>query len=305
MDFTQKQKVSIFSVFYKRKNLKKVLVLLVLLVSVLIFWATTISAPKNENPVVIHIKQGDKLSDITEELENRGVVKSGSFLRSTITFLDKDTSIPVGDYYFDRPMNIYRVAYMLATGTHNVDPIKITFPEGITRKEIADLLAKKIPDFDKEKFLKETKDMEGYLFPDTYFFFPLTTVEEIVSQMKNNFDKNTKDLLYGKENVSDIVIMASIVELEAKDGTDAPIIAGILWKRLELGMPLQVDVWKETYKKKGLPERPIANPGVRAIGATVNKEETPYLYYLHAKDGTIYLAKTYTEHKKNISKYLK
>lgn len=305
MDFTQKQRSIIFSVFYKRKNLKKVLVLLVLLVTVLVFWATTISAPKSDNPVVIHIKQGDNLQDITKELEDKGVVKSGSFLRSTITFLDKDKNVPVGDYYFDRPMNIYRVAYMLATGTHNVDPIKVTFPEGITRKEIADVLSKKIPDFEKEKFLKETEGMEGYLFPDTYFFFPMTTVEEIVSQMKSNFDRNTKEFLYGKENVSDIVKMASIVELEAKDGTDAPIIAGILWKRLELGMPLQVDVWKETYKKKGLPEQPIANPGKRAIGATVNKEETPYLYYLHAKDGTIYLAKTYTEHKKNISKYLK
>lgn len=222
-----------------------------------------------------------------------------------IAFLDKDRYVPVGDYYFDRPVNLYQVAFMLASGTHNIDPIKVTFPEGTSTKEMAKILSDQLPEFDKDIFLKEVEGYDGYLFPDTYFFFPMAEESEIASQLKSNFEKKTKDLLYGKENEKDIIIMASIVELEANDENDAPIIAGILWKRLELGMPLQVDVWKETYKKKGLPDRPITNPGLVAIEATINKEETPYLYYLHSKSGDIYLAKTYTEHKKNIAKYLK
>lgn len=305
MDNFGKQKSKILSEFYKKRNLKKMLVVLVILVLILVFWTTTISSPRRDLPVVVHISKGQSLSDITEELEEKGVVKSGSFLRSTIAFLDKDRNVPVGDYYFDRPMTLYRVAHMLATGTHNVDQIKITFPEGFTNKEMADLLAKRIPDFDKARFLRDTDHLEGYLFPDTYFFFPMSSVGEVISLMEENFKNSTKELLEGRDNVEDIIIMASIVELESYDHKDAPIIAGILWKRLELGMPLQVDVWKDTYKKKGLPEKPISNPGLSTIEATVNKEETPYLYYLHSKDGRIHLAKTYTEHKKNIAKYLK
>lgn len=289
----------------KKMSIKKISAFVFIVFISLFFYFSLISSPKIENPVIIHIQKGDSLSKIADTLEKENVVKSGSFLRSTIVFLDKDRSVPVGDYYFDKPINIYKVALRLVGGEHNVESIKVTFPEGFKIEEMASLLEKKIPDFDKSEFLRQTKDLEGYLFPDTYFFFPMTTISEIVYEMKNNFDRSTKNILSGKENINEIITMASIVELEAKDHNDAPIIAGILWKRLDLGMPLQVDVWTETYKKKGLPENPIANPGLKSITATVNKEETPYLYYLHDKKGNIHLAKTYTEHKRNISKYLK
>lgn len=304
MDIFDDKNINNYSV-RKKGIIKKIGIFLFIVLVFLIFYFSLVSAPKIENPVMIHIQKGDSLSKIVSTLEKENVVKSGSFLRSTIVFLDKDRSVPVGDYYFDKPINIYRVALRLVGGEHNVESIKITFPEGLKIVEMASLLEKKIPDFNKAEFLRQTKDLEGYLFPDTYFFFPMTTISEIVYEMKNNFERSTKSILAEKENVNEIITMASIVELEAKDHNDAPIIAGILWKRLDLGMPLQVDVWTETYKKKGLPENPIANPGLKAINATVNKEETPYLYYLHDKKGNIHLAKTYTEHKRNISKYLK
>ena len=127
--------------------------------------------------------------------------------------------------------------------------------------------------------------------------------------MTNNFEKKIKSL---KDEISfigksekEIIIMASIIEREAKGDMDRGFISGILWHRLYIDMPLQVDAMQESYKTKGLPDSPIANPGLAAIRAAMYPEESPYLFYLHGKDGQIYYAKNFKEHRKNIIKYLK
>jgi UPF0755 protein len=99
--------------------------------------------------------------------------------------------------------------------------------------------------------------------------------------------------------------MASILEGEAKTEGDMKIIAGILLTRLTKGMPLQVDVAKETYTAKGLPKVPLNNPGLVAIMAVLHPTFTDNLYYLTGNDGAMHYAKTFEEHKKNIKKYLK
>ena len=98
--------------------------------------------------------------------------------------------------------------------------------------------------------------------------------------------------------------MASVIEKEAEGDIDRKIISGILWKRIALGMPLEVDSAPETYKIKSLPEVPICNPGLDSIKAAINPEVSPYLYYLHDKNGNIYYAKSFAEHQANIKKYL-
>jgi UPF0755 protein len=98
--------------------------------------------------------------------------------------------------------------------------------------------------------------------------------------------------------------MASLIEGEAKGDIDRGIISGILWKRIKIGMPLQVDASPETYKVKGLPKSPIGNPGIKTIEAAINPQNSPYFYYLHDKNGNIHYAKTFTEHEANIKKYL-
>ena len=98
--------------------------------------------------------------------------------------------------------------------------------------------------------------------------------------------------------------MASIIEKEAR-GSDRGVISGILWKRLSLGRALEVDAAPETYKVKGLPKAPIANPGLAAIKAAIHPENSPYFYYLHDADGNIHYAKSFEEHKRNKELYLK
>jgi UPF0755 protein len=187
--------------------------------------------------------------------------------------------------------------------------IIVTFPEGMTNIEMSALLAAKIPHFDKNVFLKKVNDLQGSLFPDTYFFTQSSTVDKIISELSLNFHKKVDPL---KEEIhksgyslSDIIVMASLVEAEAHGKNDAPIISGILWKRISEKMPLQVDADPETYKTVGLPKNPINNPGLISIEAALAPTETPYFFYLHDKEGTIHLAKTFAEHKKNIAKYLR
>ena len=105
--------------------------------------------------------------------------------------------------------------------------------------------------------------------------------------------------------------MASILEKEAFGDIDRDVISGILWKRLQKGMPLQVDASNmfdnpfDTYKNKGLPPAPINNPGVKAIEAALSPKDSPYLYYLHDKTGKVHYAISFAEHKKNIAAYLR
>ncbi len=273
-----------------------------------LFWVFILRPPKMEEPVLIHISKGDSVEFIANQLEDKNVVGSSKFLQSFIAFLGGDQKIKLGDYYFDEPLWLPNVAYRIVSGVHNIDPIKVTIPEGSNNSEILLILERKLPEFDGDKFLKETQNLQGYLFPDTYFIYPLTTVSEVVSILKDTFKQKTKKVLaQGYKNYSqdEILVMASIIEEEASGDKDRDIIAGILWSRLEKGMLLQVDAEPSTYKIQGLPQKPITNSGLASLEATVNPKESSYLFYLHDKSGMIHLAKTYTEHKNNIKKYLK
>ena len=185
-------------------------------------------------------------------------------------------------------------------------------------KEIAEQFGD-FENFDKKEFLEKTAGLEGYLFPDTYLFLPGAETEQIIGTMRDNFQKKAGDV------GQDTVIMASLIEKEVPDSDDRKIVSGILWKRLEIGMPLQVDAvfpyitgrqkvlsddlkidsLYNTYFYKGLPPGPISNPGLDAIEAARNPKESPYLYYLSGRDGKTHFAKTFAEHLKNKEKYLK
>ena len=187
--------------------------------------------------------------------------------------------------------------------------IKVTIPEGYNVFDIGSALGPKLPNFDKNKFLLEAR--EGYLFPDTYFFFVTANQEDVIKSMTDNFNRKIENLgakLPSESRtpkLSEIITIASLVEKEAKGDNDRGIIAGILWKRLAVGMPLEVDSAPQTYKVKGLPDSPICNPGLEAILAVLHPQKSVYLYYLHDKIGNIYYANTFALHQTNIKKYLK
>lgn len=317
-----------------RKPNWKTIILLSLVTGVLIFGGFSISSPRDfPTDKVITIRSGSSLDAIAKQFEEAGVVKSAGIFKTFVVALTSDRNISDGDYLFNRRLNAWQIAERLAFGRFGVEKITITLFEGLSNKEMSEILASKLESFNQEEFLYLTKNLEGYMFPDTYYFFGSATAVDVVKAMRDNFNKKVTDGLREEIESSDktmdeIITMASIIQDEAHDGyTEKQMISGILWKRIKTGMLLQVDASLRyangkdsksltlkdlaedhpynTYVHKGLPPTPIGNPGVDAIRAAMNPVESPYLFYLHDKNAKIHYAKNYTEHKQNIAKYLK
>lgn len=289
---------------------------------------------KNDKSTKIFvITPGSSLVDVINNLSKENLIRSRLVFYLLTRYMGIDKKIQAGDFRLSPSMNAFEIAKTLTHGTLDV---WITVIEGLRKEEIAQILSKNfnIPEID---FIKKAK--EGYLFPDTYLIPKNANTEMVLSIFYNNFEKKFNDQLkkQAKEKnlkEEDVLILASLVEREAKLYEDKKIIAGILLKRLSADWPLQVDAtvqyalgyqskektwWKKnlsykdleidspynTYKNKGLPPSPINNPGLESIKAVINgKTDTSYWYYLSDKKGLIHYAKTLEEHKRNIQKYL-
>lgn len=266
-------------------------------------------APFHNKDVVIHVASGQSTNSVLKELENKNAIRDDFTLKVFIKLLKRGKGIISGDYLIKKNTPVWVVAWQLSRGHHNIEPIKITIREGLTNDEIADLLADKLAGFRRDLFMTGAQDKQGYLFPDTYFFFPHDTAQELVDKLSNNFENQIKTvsslIAESEHNLSEIITMASILEGEAGGKEDIEMISGILWKRVSIGMPLQVDIDKSTYTQKGLPSKPLNNPGLQSIRASLNPKDSSYLYYLHDKNGKVYFARSYEEHKRNIDNYLR
>lgn len=305
---------------------------LFILCVVLIALAFKTQAPANfpTSNYSFHIEKGSSLSDISENLMKVGIIKSPFFLKATTKILSWNNGVLAGDYIFNEKENVFQVSQRLVSGEQNQLRIKVTIPEGTNVADMAFIFLKAFPKFNTQKFVALAKKEEGYLYPDTYNFFANTKPEEIIKTMRDNFDKKMKtiqkEIIASKRSLKDIVIMASIVEKEASGMEERKMIAGVLWKRIDEGMLLQVDppfyfitgktsgvTYKDlevdspynTYKNKGLPIGPIANPSIDAIIATINPIKSEHYFYLTGKDGKMYYAVTYEGHLVNKNKYMK
>jgi UPF0755 protein len=258
------------------------------------------------------VAEGESLYSVSRRLEESGIIRSSLFFRGWISLLQRDTAIGLGVYEFDRPMTLGGVVGKFVRGPD--EPLlSITIPEGSTTKEVADLVRKVLPAISVDTFgeLVYKDKLDGYLFPSTYYPLPSFTEKDVIRVMNNTFEKeygrhfSKDDFPKSVPSRNDVVSLAAILEGEANTQEDMRIVSGILQKRLERGMRLQVDVSEVTYRESGLPDQPISNPGIIAMDAVFRPTESPYLYYLTGKDGRMYYSKTFEEHKRNIQKYLK
>lgn len=291
----------------------------ILLVCVRLF----VSAP-GDFPIhsVVHIESGLTGQQAALLLEEKKVIASSL----AFTFFSRVFgTIQAGSYALSAPESAPYLAYRFARGFTALDPVAVTIPEGATTREIAILLEEQISNFNAKHFREIAREHEGYLFPDTYFFLPGTTAEVVVERMHARFTEQFKtlsdELTASGRNERDIVIMASIIEREARQLETMKLVSGILWKRIEIGMPLQVDAVfgyifdrptfnpsfedletdspYNTYKNKGLPPGPISNPGLNALRAALLPTKSPYLYYLTGSDGAMHYARSFEEHVAN------
>lgn len=317
--------------FFAKKYIKIAIVVVVLVlvfISILIYYST---APTNfPLDSIVKIDKGSTLSETATLLHDNGIIRSPFLYKVAVVLTGSSKNIVQGQYSFARPESVLRIALRTIRGQYGFSPIKVTIPEGLSSSDIANILSKNIPGFDSKLFKDMAKQDEGYLFPDTYYFYKNSTPEGIINQMHATFDDKiasiTDDIARFGKPLSDVVIMASIVEKEAMTNVDRRIIAGILWKRMAKGMPLQVDppfyyILNKTsgeltlndlaiqspynlYKHTGLPPTPISNPGLETIIDTITPTPTPYLFYLSDTDGNMHYSSDFDGHIANKQKYL-
>lgn len=283
------------------------------------------SFPLNQ---LVAVPKGQSLAEVAKTLEEGNVVRSAFALRVIVKLMGNERNVHAGDYLFKEPRDIFSVAHTLIIGAYGLEPTRVRIHEGATTKEMAALFDRQFERFDADNFLAQTKLQEGYLFPDTYFFLPNVTEDTVIQAMRQNFDTQIAPLAdriaSSTHSLSDIVIMASIIEREAHNSVDRRKISGVLWNRLARGMLLQVDVTflytvgkgtyqitmkdlmtdspYNTYKNKGLPPTAIGSPSLDSLKAAVDPIESDYLFYLADRNGVTYFSKTYAEHlrKKNL-----
>lgn len=262
-----------------------------------------------EDDTVYFIGTGSSLRSVSRGLKENNIIRSRAMFEALVILYGGERRIVPGGYLFEDRVSVDEVARRIATADKRLEPYRITIPEGLGVEEVAGLLTDRLPYFDRSEFLTRARGLEGYLFPDTYFFLQEATAEDAVRILNDNFEKKIaplrSDIATSGRSEADIIIMASIIEREASGNADRETISGILWRRLAINMPLQVDAWPETYQHRGLPDRPIANPGLAAIRAALYPTETSYLYYLHDKNGNIHYARNYDDHLRNINRYLR
>jgi UPF0755 protein len=314
-NFQKKKRPMVFGFFFG-------LVVLCIVYGLLLF-----SPMINTTEKKITIEKGYSVTKTSDLLEQEGIIRSTLAFNILARF--EGESIKSGKYIFEvGTIELQQVFNRLSSADYGDVYERFTIPEGSTNRQIADTLKMSSFEIDLEKFDVLTEGTEGYLFPDTYNFLPDTDVETIIDVMKSTFDTKIKSLeleiTKSKRTLKDIIIMASLIEKEATGNIEEKkIVSGVLWKRLDQGMLLQVDAPFQyihgvvraadlrkdgpynTYTRLGLTPTPIGNPGLDSIIAALEPTSTRYYYYLHGKDGLIRYGVNYNQHINNINRYLR
>lgn len=249
------------------------------------------------------------------------------------------SEIKPGGYHLSKSQSPWKIVKILKQEPY----MKwVVIPEGLRKEEIAEILTATLGWIVDEKQTWITIDTapdanhtEGTYFPDTYLIPVDESTSDVAKRMRANFEEKFAPFVKeaNAQNIkwTTLLKIASLVQREASDKKDMPLIAGIIWNRLLSDMKLDIDAtlqyargntgqgfWApisvadkqkdspyNTYKYTGLPPRPIANPGTEAIHAVLYPEKTECLYYLHDSSGITHCARTYEEHQKNIKFYLR
>lgn len=277
---------------------------------------------------IITVEKGSTIQEVADMLADRGVVRSPILYSALMRIAN--ASPDAGKYVFQERVGVFQVAYRTAIGAFGIEPVRIRFVEGTTVREMARQIKEAIPDFDAARFIDRALPTEGYLYPDTYYFYPDLTADDAIVTMFTHFAEARStiesDLASSPYSEKDVLIMASILEKEGRSLAEKRAIAGVLWHRIEIGMPLQVDAVfsyikdvplyspsfsdleidspYNTYENKGLPPGPIGNPSVTSMLAAATPASTTALFYLTGRDGVTRFAHTFEEHKRNRANYL-
>ena len=291
----------------------------------------------------VEIPQGSGSATIARRLADAGVVQDVSRFRIALWVTGAGRRLQAGEYRFDRPMSPREVVDKIARGDVFVTPI--TFREGLTIRQMAALYESKgfgdarefVAAASRGDLVRDidpaAKDLEGYLFPDTYTLPRRATAEQLVTRMVAGFRKAlTPEMIDAARasgrSVRQLVTLASIVEKETGHKDERPLVAAVYANRLKIGMGLQCDPTViyaleragrydgnltrvdlqfdspyNTYRYAGLPPGPIAAPGRASLAAAASPAPVPYLYFVSKNDGSHAFAASLDEHNRNVQRY--
>ncbi|ORJ52417.1 hypothetical protein B5V00_16785 [Geothermobacter hydrogeniphilus] len=301
------------------------------------FRTTPVSPPQT---VDLHIAAGSSFSQICRQLADNGVIDHPILFRLLGRLTGVTAKLRAGDYRFSTPATPDEILQRLVAG--DVRHFRFTVPEGLTLAEIAvryqqagfgraENLLRAAAD---PKLLKQldpgVSSLEGYLFPETYTLETTTTPRQLLQAMIDQFKRRVGSGLLAAAarrglDRRKLVILASIVQKEAGNDAEMPLIAAVFHNRLRRRIPLQADptviygisnfdgnltrrdletpTAYNTYTRAGLPAGPIANPGMAALEAAANPAAVDYLYFVARGDGTHEFSRTLAEHNRAVRKY--
>ncbi|MBI4066451.1 endolytic transglycosylase MltG [Candidatus Gottesmanbacteria bacterium] len=277
--------------------------------------------------------------DVVVKLEKEGYVRSTTAFRLLLWVFSREKGIASGGYRLDQAMNAWQVMKKIIA---EPQLLWVTTSGCLRREQIGEMIAPKLG-WNMEMLAAwdalygDTKGeyAEGVYFPDTYLLPKDEPAEAVARRFIDNFNAKFSPLLgdFVKQNIkwTTGLKIASLIQREAAGPADMPLISGIIWNRLNTGMKLEIDATMQytkgkkpdgswwgsvdlaekrrdspynTYLRKGLPPTPICSPGMEAIRAVLEPEETDCIFYLHDRQKQIHCAATYQEHLKNVRVYL-
>jgi UPF0755 protein len=324
------------------------IVILILLVAGFVGWRIVLaeSSPYkgyDGGEQFVEIPQGAGPASIARRLQEAGIIRDTLGFRFEILRSRSGRRLQAGEYRFDSPMTVGEVVAKIARG--DVYLVPITFREGLTAREMASLFESKglgpaaefstlASDAQLIRALDPAaRDLEGYLFPDTYATTRHTTAAQLVPRMVAGFEKAlTPDIRAAAQarglSLHALVTLASIVEKETGNPDERPLVAAVYSNRLRIGMALQCDPTiiyalqradryhgnlthenmqfdspYNTYRYPGLPPGPIANPGRASLEAAAHPADVPYLYFVSRGDGSHAFASSLDEHNRNVDEF--
>ncbi|MCK5098817.1 MAG: endolytic transglycosylase MltG, partial [Desulfobacteraceae bacterium] len=287
-----------------------------------------------------NIKPGQNLSIISDNLQEKSIIKSSFYFKILVSYKESAKDLKAGEYMLSASKTPLQILSIITKGS--VKLYKLTIPEGLNIKEIAQrvenagfgtkdnfILLAESKIFAESMGIYQTT-LEGYLYPETYFFPKNTPQKQIIKAMIKTFNKvytpefrkRTIDIDF---SIHEIVTLASIIEKETGAAKERPVISSVFHNRLKKGMRLETDptviygikdfngnitrkdlrTWTpyNTYLIKALPPGPIASPGMMSIKAALYPSKTDYIFFVSKKDTTHKFSKTIKEHNKAVRKY--
>jgi UPF0755 protein len=297
--------------------------------------------PVSREPRVVEVKveRGEPFAAVVDKLARHRIISHGRLFSLWAHLVGADKKIHWGLYRFELPLSPHEVLTRLRLGQGVF--LRVTIPEGLTVAEIADLLESHGV-VEKRAFLAEAKNpdllahlgreqgLEGYLFPDTYYFIPLGTARDALVTMAERFRKAFTPEMERRAHdlgltAHEAVTLASLIEKETGIEEERPLVSAVFHNRLKANMPLQSDptviyglsafsgnltrrdlrtpTRYNTYRISGLPPGPICNPGISSLRAALAPADVPYLYFVSKNDGSHAFSVTLAEHNRAVRAY--